>query len=181
KKLKEVFDEHSDELLQLFNVLAEYQLDELLNKHEMEGSISVLYSNLGIEDKAKMLMTLLNSNFTFAYHNFDYYMEKLPFEKGQNVLNSVEKELDERWYLSNLLTCKSINKDRIQELISFLKELKNYEKINTFNILSFENYIEKDRAILDILRNKYEEGKILGRFFIPVYVFKDIAKRIINI
>ncbi|HDT8219547.1 TPA: hypothetical protein RD705_002636, partial [Enterococcus faecalis] len=87
KKLKEVFDEHSDELLQLFNVLAEYQLDELLNKHEMEGSISVLYSNLGIEDKAKMLMTLLNSNFTFAYHNFDYYMEKLPFEKGQNVLN----------------------------------------------------------------------------------------------
>ncbi|EKI7434761.1 hypothetical protein PF969_002786, partial [Enterococcus faecalis] len=104
KKLKEVFDEHSDELLQLFNVLAEYQLDELLNKHEMEGSISVLYSNLGIEDKAKMLMTLLNSNFTFAYHNFDYYMEKLPFEKGQNVLNSVEKELDERWYLSNLLT-----------------------------------------------------------------------------
>ncbi|EJC3738395.1 hypothetical protein MYY16_003101, partial [Enterococcus faecalis] len=94
KKLKEVFDEHSDELLQLFNVLAEYQLDELLNKHEMEGSISVLYSNLGIEDKAKMLMTLLNSNFTFAYHNFDYYMEKLPFEKGQNVLNSVEKELD---------------------------------------------------------------------------------------
>lgn len=181
KKLKEVFDEHSDELLQLFNVLAEYQLDELLNKHEMEGSISVLYSNLGIEDKAKMLMTLLNSNFTFAYHNFDYYMEKLPFEKGKNVLNSVEKELDERWYLSNLLTCKSINKDRIQELISFLKELKNYEKINTFNILSFENYIEKDRAILDILRNKYEEGKLLGRFFIPDYVFKDIAKRIINI
>ena len=76
---------------------------------------------------------------------------------------------------------KSINKDRIQELISFLKELKNYEKINTFNILSFENYIEKDRAILDILRNKYEEGKILGRFFIPDYVFKDIAKKIINI
>lgn len=181
KKLKEIFDEHSDDLLQLFNVLAEYQSDELLNKYEIEESLSVLYSKLDIEDKAKMLLALLNSNFTFAYHNFDYYMEKLPFEKGKIVLNSIEKELDERWYLSNLLTCKSINEDRIQELISFLKELKNHEKINTFNILSFENYIEKDRAILDILKNKYEEGKILGRFFIPGYFSKDIAKRIINI
>lgn len=181
KKLIEVFNEHSDNLLELFNVLAEYQSDELLNKHTVEGSISVLYSKLGIDDKVKLLTNLLNSNFTLTYHNFDYYMEKLPFEKGKNVLKSVEKELDERWYLSNLLTCNSINKDRVQELISFLKELKDIEKINTFNILSFENYIEKDRTILDILKDKYEEGKILGQFFVPDYVFEDTAKRIISI
>ena len=181
KNLSEVFGEHSNDWLWLFNVLAEYQSDELLNKYELEESLLLLYLKLNVEDKVKMLTVLLNSDFVLSYYNFNFYMEKLSFEEGKNILSSIEKELDERWYLSNLLTCKSINKDRIQELILFLKELKNYEKINTFNILSFENYIEKDRAILDVLRNKLGEGKILGRFFIPDYVFEDIAKRIINI
>ncbi len=181
KKLKEVFNEYTDNLLQLFNVLSEYQSDEFLNRHQIEESLSILYSSLVIEEKKKMLISLLNSSFTFAYHNFENYMGKLSFKEGKHVLNNVEKELDERWYLSNLLTCQSVNEDMIQKLIEFLKALKNYEIINTFSILSFENYIAKDISILDILMNLYKEGKILGRFFIPYYPTEDIAKTIIKI
>ncbi|NWK84112.1 hypothetical protein HYE69_04770 [Staphylococcus sp. GSSP0090] len=181
EKLKEFFDENSDDLLQWLNVLSKYQLDELLNQHEIEKSLSILYLGLDVDNKSKMLMNLLISDFNLVYHDFDFYMEKLPFEKGRTILNSIGKALDERWYLSNLLTCKSINKDRIQELIKYLKELKNYEKLNTLNVLAFENYIEKDKAILEFLKVKYKEGKILGRFFIPNYVCEDNAKRIINL
>ncbi|TDM45400.1 hypothetical protein ETI08_08495 [Macrococcoides goetzii] len=181
KKLKEVFNEYSDDLLKLFNVLSEYQSDELLKKHQIEESISILYSSLAIEEKKKMLISILNSNFTFTYPNFEKYMGILPFKDGENVLKSVEKELDESWYLSNLLACQSVNKGMIQKLITFLKGIKNYEIINTFNILSFENYIEKDRTILDVLMDRYKEGKILGRFFIPYYPTEEIAKAIIKI
>ena len=63
----------------------------------------------------------------------------------------------------------------------FLENLESYEKVNFFNIVFFGNYIEKDDAILGILRSKYEEGKILGRFFIPDFALKDTAEKIINI
>ncbi|TDM16845.1 hypothetical protein ETI11_05435 [Macrococcoides canis] len=180
KKLKEIFNEYSFDLLQLFNVLSEYQSDELLNKHQIEESVSVLYSILVIEEKKKMLISILNSSFTFTYPNYEKYMGILPFNEGANVLKSVEKELDERWYLSNLLTCQEVNRDMVQELITFLKKLKNYEIINTFSILSFKNYIEKDRIIFDVLIDRYKEGKILGRFFIPIYATEENAINIIN-
>lgn len=181
KRLEEVYDDHSNDLLELFNVLAEYQLDELLNKYELEESLTLLYSKVDMADKMKILTNLLNSNFTFNYNIIDDYMKQLPFDNGKIILNNVEKEVDERWYLSNLLTCKSISRETIQELITFLNEFNNFEKINTFSILSFENYIEVDGAILDILRNKYEEGKIMGIFFIPYYSSEDSAKRILSI
>ncbi|WP_457831094.1 hypothetical protein, partial [Staphylococcus aureus] len=60
----------------MFNVLAEYQSDELLNNHQIVDSLSVLYSSLVIEEKEKMLISLLNSRFTFAYPNFENYMGK---------------------------------------------------------------------------------------------------------
>ncbi|UXS68462.1 hypothetical protein MUA19_03235 [Staphylococcus chromogenes] len=181
KKLKEFFYEYTDDLLQLFNVLAEFQSDELLNKHQIEGSLSLLYSSLVIEEKKKMLISLLNSNFTFTYQNFENYMGKLSFNEGTKVLSSVEKELDERWYLSNLLTRQSVNKDMIQKLITFLKSIKNYEIINDLNISKFEKYIEKDNTILDMLMAQYKDGKILGRFLIPCYPTEDMAKTIIKI
>ncbi|WP_191987316.1 hypothetical protein [Lapidilactobacillus bayanensis] len=63
RKLIEVFDEYSDDLLQLFNVFAKYQTDALLNKHKVEESLLFLYSKLCIDDKVKMLTSLLNSKF----------------------------------------------------------------------------------------------------------------------
>ncbi len=180
RKLKDIFNEYSDDLLHLFNVLAEYQSDELLNNHQIVDSLSVLYSSLVIEEKEKMLISLLNSRFTFAYPNFENYMGKLPFKVGKNVLKRVEKVLDEGWYLSNLLTYQNVNKEMVQKLSTFLKGLKNYETINNFSVLSFKNYIEKDRTIIDMLMDKYKEGKILGRFFIPFYATEEMTKNIIK-
>ncbi|MGH2311295.1 hypothetical protein ACQ10P_15935, partial [Enterococcus faecalis] len=79
--------------------------DELLNKYELEESLLLLYLKLNLEDKVKMLTVLLNSDFVLSYYNFTFCMEKLSFKEGKNILSSIEKELDERWYLSNLLTC----------------------------------------------------------------------------
>lgn len=180
-KLNEIFIEYADDLLELFNALAEFQSEELLNKYQIEDSLSVLYSSLGIDEKKKMLISLLNSSFTFTYHNCKNYMGKLPFNEGRKVLNSVEKELDERWHLSNLLTCQSVNKDMVQELITFLKGLKNYEIMNKSYVLDFEKYISEDITLLDMLMNKYKDGKILGRFFIPCFPTEDEAKSIIKI
>lgn len=181
ESLMKAYEEHSNDLLRLFNILAEYQSDELLNKYELEESLLLLYLELGTEDKVKMLTVLLNSDFVLSYYNFNSYMEKLSFEEGKNVLSNIEKVLDERWYLSNLLACKTINNDRIEELILLLKKFKSYEKFNSFNIVSFGSYIEKDVTILDVLCTKYDEGEILGEFFIPAYISEDTAEKIINI
>ncbi|HAB6376322.1 TPA_asm: hypothetical protein GYH79_00215 [Listeria monocytogenes] len=181
KKLTETFNNNTNDLLGLFDVLAEYQSDELLNIYELEESILLLYSVLGLKDRVKLLSALLNSDFNLLNFHFSYFMEKLPFVEGKNILNSIKKKIDESWYLSNMLTCKNINKDRIEELILFLKNLKSYETVNSFNIVSFESYIEKDDNILGVLWSKYEEGEILGRFFIPDYTLKDIAGKIINL
>lgn len=69
----------------------------------------------------------------------------------------------------------------IKELVLFLNNLKNYEKINSFNILSFENYIKQDAIILDILMSKYSGGEISDRFFIPNYVSEEKADKIVDI
>ncbi|GGC97628.1 hypothetical protein [Enterococcus wangshanyuanii] len=181
KNLSEVFDEYSNNLFWLFNVLAEYQSDELLNKYELEESLLLLYLELSMEDKVKLLTTLLNSEFSLSNYHFDYYMEKLSFAEGKNILDCIKKEIDERWYLSNLLTCKEIDNDMVEELILFLKNLKNYEKVNSFNILSFESYIKQYTVILDILMSKYREGEVSKSFFIPNYVSEEKADKIVDI
>lgn len=181
KKLTGIFDEQANDLLWLVNVLAEYQSDELLNKYELEESLFLLYTELVIENKMKLLIALLNSEFNISNHYFDYYMEKLSFEEGKVTLNCVKKEVDESWYLSHLLTCKKVNNVMIKELVLFLNNLKNYEKINSFNILSFENYIKQDAIILDILMSKYSGGEISDRFFIPNYVSEEKADKIVDI
>lgn len=179
--LSKSFDDYLNNLPWLFNVLSEYQSDELLNKYELEESIFLLYSQLEIADKVQMLTALLSSEFSLSNYRFDYYMEKLSFEEGKNVLNCVKKEVDERWYLSNFLTCKKINNDMIKELILFFKNIKNYEKVNSFNIVSFESYIKKDATILDILMSKYRGGEISESFFIPSYVTEEKADKIVDI
>lgn len=180
KNLSESFDGYLNNLPWLFNILSEYQSDELLNKYELEESILLLYSQLEIAGKVQMLTALLSSEFSLSNYHFDYYMEKLSFEEGKNILNCVKKEVDERWYLSNLLTCKKINNDMIKELVLFLKNLKNYEKVNSFNILSFESYIKQDATILGILMSKYRGGEISERFFIPSYVPEEKADKIVD-
>ncbi|MFD2386236.1 hypothetical protein [Enterococcus rivorum] len=181
KNLSEVFCKYFNNLLWLFNTLSGYQSDELLNNYELEESITIFYSHLDIEHKIKMLTALLNSEFITLNYHFDFYMEQLSFEEGKSVLSCVEKEVDERWYLSNLLTCKEINNDMVKELILFLKNLKNYAKVNSSNILSFENYIKKDAVILDILMSKYREGEISNRFFIPDYIPEEKVDKVLDI
>ena len=181
KNLNEVFNEYSNNLLWLFNILSEYQSDELLNKHELEESIILLYNRLSADNKVKMLTASLSSEISYSTYHFDYFMKKVSFEEGKVILGFIKKKIDERWYLSNLLTCKKINKDMVGELVLFLKNLKNYEKINSFNVLSFENYIKQDIVILDILMSKYREGEISERFFIPDYASEEKADKIINI
>lgn len=181
KKISEVFDKYSNNLLWVFNTLSEYQSDELLNTHELEESLFLLYSDLGIENKIKMLTALLNSEFNISNYHFDYYMKKLSFEEGRSVLGNIDKKLDERWYLSNLLACEIIDSDRIEELILFLNNLKSYEKVNSFNILSFGGYIKQDVTILNFFIDKYSEGEVLAKFFIPNYVTEEESTKIVDI
>lgn len=181
KNLKEVFGNYSNDLLELFNTLGLFQSDEILNRYELEESILLLYLGIDIEDKKKMLKALLNSEFTLSYYHFDSFMRELPFLESQGILNSIEKKVDERWYLSNFLACKKVNNDEIEELLLFLKNIEDQKIVNSFNILSFTNYIETDTIILKFLFFQYDEGNVLGSFFIPNHISEDKAERIINI
>lgn len=181
KSLCEIFEKYSNDLVWLFDILEKFQMDELLNKYELEDSLLLLYSALDMEDKIKLLKALLNSNFAISRNNFDRYMDELSFEEGKNILNTIEKEIDEGWYLSNFLTCKNIGNREIEELVSFLDSIKNHEAVNCFSIISFENYIKKEGSILEILKNKYSENKLSGSFFIPKYVSETGAEKIIDI
>lgn len=178
--LNELFKTYSNKLLWVFNTLAEYQSDKLLNKYELEESISLVYLEVNIENKVKILIELLNSNFTISYH-FNWYMEKLSFVDGSTVLSNVKKEVDDRWYLSNMLMCKEINSTQIENMVSFITTLEDNEKISSFNIVSFENYINQDEIFLDIFWNKYEKSEISGEFFIPNFVSEDMAEKIIQL
>lgn len=181
KSLREIFENYSNDLVWLFNIIGIYQSDELLNKYELEDSVLLLYSELDIEDKIKLLPALLNSNFHISPNNFIHYMNKLSFEEGKNILNTVEKEIDEGWYLTNFLICRNIRDSEIEGLVSFIENLKDHEVINYFNIISFENYIKHDGNILNILKNMLSEDKVLGSFFIPNYVPEDGADKILDI
>ena len=179
--LKEIFEKTSDNLPWLFSVLSEYQTDSLLNNHVLPESINLLYSSIDREDKMKMLTALLSSEFDLSSYYYDYYIENLSFEETKYVLNNIGKVVDEKWFLSNLLARTDISSEMLEELISLLNNIKHYEKINSFSIISFESYIKKDATILDILWSKYGEGTMLDQFFIPYYATNDEANRIINI
>ncbi|WP_430600612.1 hypothetical protein IGI84_000235 [Enterococcus sp. DIV0008] len=179
--LREIFEKHSNDLVWLFNILGIFQSDVLLNKYEIEDSLLLLYSDLDLEDQIKFLPALLKSNFVVSPNNYVNYIDKLSFEEGKNILNSVEKEIDEGWYLSNFLICRNIRDSETEGLISFLENLKNFEVMNYFNVLSFEKYIKYDGNILGILKNMYSENKVLSSFFVPNYVPEDGAEKILNI
>lgn len=179
--LRESFEKYSNDLVSLFNVLGIFQSDVLLNKYELEDSLLLLYSDLDLENQIKFLLALLKSIFVVSPNNFVNYIDKLSFEEGKNILNSIEKEVDGGWYLSNFLICRNIRDSEIEGLVSFLENLKNYEAMNYFNVMSFENYIKHDGNILDILKNMYSEDKVLGSFFVPNYVPEDGAEKILDI
>lgn len=181
RSLRKIFENYSNDLVWLFNILGIFQSDELLNKYELEESVLLLYSDLDINNQIKLLSVLLNSSFVISPNNFVFYMDKLPFEEGKNILNTIEKQIDEGWYLSNFLRCRNICDDEIEGLVSFLENLKNYEALNYFNVISFENYIKHDGEVLDILKNMYSEDKVLGSFFVPNSVPKDGAEKILDI
>ncbi|OTO72009.1 hypothetical protein A5865_002679 [Enterococcus sp. 12E11_DIV0728] len=138
--------------------------------------VDVSYTHLDVYKRQ-----LLNSEFTLSYYHFDSFIRELPFLESKGILNSIEKKIDERWYLSNFLACKKVNNDETEELLLFLKNIKDQKIINSFNILSFINYIETDTIILKFLLFQYDEGNVLGSFFIPNYLSEDKAERIINI
>ena len=181
KKLNKVYEEYSDSLPWLFNTLSKYQSDELLDKYELQESIFMLYTHSKVDEKIKILIALLNSEFSIQNYHYDCFMEKLSFKNGKKVLNSVKNEVKESWYLSNLITSKNIDKDMLEELILLLRKLKNYEILNCFSILSFESYIQLDTNILDILVSKYRDGEILESFFLPNYVSEEQANKIVAI
>lgn len=179
--LCKIFEKYSNDLVRLLDILGIFQSDVLLNKYELEDSLLLLYSDLDLEDKIKFLTALLKSDFVVSPNNFINYIDKLSFEEGQNILNSVEKEIDEGWYLSNFLICRNVSDSATEGLMFFLENLKNYEVMNYSNVISFENYIKHDGKILDILKNMYSKNEILGSFFVPNYVQEDSAEKILDI
>lgn len=183
EKLKNIYKQYSGDLQWLFNALRKFQLDELLNRSEIEESIGLLYSSLKIKEKEKMLMALLNSNYVLNHHynNFDFYIKDLPFSSSKQILDNIKKDIDDSWYFSMFLNLRDIDSNRTSEFLMFLENAKDYKSINYFNILNFLNYIEKDDSFLAILISQYEQGVISGRFFIPNYVSIDNAENIIKI
>lgn len=177
----DIFNEYSNDLLWLFNILYEFQSDELLNDSQLGESLRILYYELGKQDKIKMLTDLLNSNFIISNsYDIDFYIEKVSFEEGQKILSSIKKSINGRWYLSNLLFCNTINDFHVGELISFLQDLKNIDIINSLDIFSFENYMKYDSGIFDLLMSKYLNGEISGSFFISHYISEKNSYTIID-
>lgn len=183
KNLKFIYRKHSEDLLCLFNTLRKYQLDELLNTNQIEESICILYSCLEVKEKEHMLNCLLNSDYVLFhnYNSFDFFMNDLSFESSKKILNSIEKEIDSSWYLSNFLTSQKIDQSQAKEFMIFLKHFKDYKKFSFFNVLSFEKYIEKNDDFLPFLLSQYEKNLISESFFIPAYVSKENTEKIINL
>ncbi|MFI3805631.1 nSTAND3 domain-containing NTPase [Vagococcus fluvialis] len=181
EKLNEFYREYSNRLLLLFNVLSDYQLDELLNKFEIQESVFLLYSELKIEEKIIFLTELLNSKFDTNNYHYDYFMEKLSYQEGKKVLDNVKKDVDVGWFFSNLLASKEIDEGMIEALKLLLNDITNDKKLNSFDILSFENYVEIDKEILNILLNKYFNDNISEIFFIPSYLNEEKTDKIIDI
>ncbi|MDQ6468022.1 hypothetical protein RCC94_11035 [Exiguobacterium acetylicum] len=183
KNLKFIYRKHSEDLLCLFNTLRNYQLDELLNTSRIEESICILYSCLKVKEKEHMLSCLLNSDYVLFhnYNGFNFFMNDLSFESSKKILNSIEKEIDSSWYLSNFLTSQKIDQLQAKEFMIFLKQFKDYKKFSFFNVLSFEKYIEKNDDFLPFLLSQYEKNLISESFFIPAYVSKENAEKIINL
>lgn len=181
QELLAIHDSYSKKLLKLFNILASFQLDELLNKDEIEKSIYILYLELNQQHRMEMLSALLSSDFIIKNFHFDYYMKELTQEEGISVLNSIKKELDERWYISNLLTREQIMDKDVDELMLLLKNLKDDKNINSFSLLSFTRYIEKNIIVLQFLFKKYKQGSVIGTFFIPEYQEEEEIQKTIKI
>ncbi|GBD62426.1 hypothetical protein [Tetragenococcus halophilus] len=182
ENLKNIFEKYSGVLpnVNVFNILSEYQTDDLLNKPTIEESVFLLYSEVSVKQRERILSTLLNSDFALTLYHPNNFMERLPFEKSKQVLESSEKKIDEKWYLSNLLCCEELNEDRVQELATFLKKVANSRIINTFNIFCFGKYLSSKNVILDILWQKYENNELSVEFFLPNYISKDSIKILMN-
>ena len=180
KALGEIFTEYIGNLEGLFNILSEYQSDELLNNSELEKSIFRYYSSVETGDKTNILISLLNSNFLVSYPP-NNYMSQLTFEEGRGVLNSIHKKIDVGWYISNLLTCECIEQEQIDEMSLILRNIKENEVFESFDILSFERYINQENYFLELLWKNFNETKINGNFFIPYFESEQMLERIIKI
>lgn len=80
EKLNKIFTEYAKNLEELFNILSEYQSDELLINPDLEESIFQYYSAVETDDKVRILTGLLNSNFLVSYSPSDY-MNQLSLKK----------------------------------------------------------------------------------------------------
>lgn len=180
KMLKGVFTEFSKDFEELFNILSEYQSDEVLNNSELEESIFLHYSIVEKKEKVKILIGLLNSDFLTSYSP-SQYMNQLSFEDGRNVLSRIQKEVDVRWSISNMLTCEIIEQEQVAEMTLLLENIKENEVFESFDILSFDCYINEDSSILELFWKYFNEEIISNKFFIPEGQNERVFERIIKI
>jgi len=133
-----------------------------------------------MNDKVIFLSSLLNSNFVVRNSKFEFYLNQLPYEQQVLTFDKIDKKIDERWYLSHLLSLKTIDKAAVGSLIKFLNDLKFADLIRFYDISQFINYVEKDPKIFDFFEDKFSKNEVSEYFFFPYYISEDIPERIVK-
>ncbi len=180
--LTRIYRKHSSQLTKMFDLIAEYQLEEWTKNYQIESSLLLLYSNVDIENKIKILDALLSSKFTISYHP-KVYMDQISYFAGKTLLAkvSVSDEILKTWSLSNDLKNEYINQERIEGIKSFVSKLDNNQVILKFSLLDFKSVIDYDNTLFDLLWHNFNNSKIPHKFFILPYMNDEKVNATIDI
>jgi hypothetical protein len=126
-----------------------------------------------------LIKELINSDFKISPCYYEYFMKEISFDDGRKILDGSSRKIDNGWEICNLLVCDNPNQNQVRMTKKLIKACDDFEYLN---VLSFSEYIEKDKSILSIFIEKYDSGNLSGSFFIPKnFISDDKVQKIVEI
>lgn len=163
----------------LFNMLCQFQLSYLTNNTELIDVLLLIYKYSNYEKKVELIKELINSDFKISPCYYEYFMKEISFDDGRKILDGSSRKIDNGWEICNLLVCDNPNQNQVRMTKKLIKACDDFEYLN---VLSFSEYIEKDKSILSIFIEKYDSGNLSGSFFIPKnFISDDKVQKIVEI